>query len=168
MPLTNGYSASGTCSRAGYIGAGIGAGIGYLQGTLGLVIDALVSARLVIGSGDLVEVSKDSNPDLFWAIRGAGANFGIITSAVFKVTRQVDDGQIYYADVIYGPDQKVAYFELMEKLNRNFPSKLGFSSTIFWNGQTSQVCLLPLWHLLANIYTKDQYSHHVHVGRTRS
>ncbi|KAI1752889.1 FAD-binding domain-containing protein [Xylaria castorea] len=133
---------SGNCGCAGYIGAGIGAGIGYLQGTLGLAIDALVSAKLVTASGDVVEVSKSSNPDLFWAIRGAGANFGIITSAVFKVTKQVNSGQVYYADIIYGPDQKLAYFGLLEKLNGKFPSKLGFSTTMFWNGQTNQTSIL--------------------------
>ncbi|KAI1103537.1 FAD-binding domain-containing protein [Jackrogersella minutella] len=133
---------SGTCSRAGYIGAGIGAGIGYLQGTLGLVIDALISANLVTASGDLIEVSEKSNPDLFWAIRGAGTNFGIITSAVFKVNKKVNNGEVYYADISYGPDQRSAYFELIEKLNGNLPSQLGFSTTIFWNGQTNQTGIL--------------------------
>lgn len=139
MFLTNGYPASGNCGCAGYIGAGLGAGIGYLQGTLGLVIDSMVSAKLVTASGDLVEVSKTSNPDLFWAIRGAGTNFGIVTSAVFKVTKQVNNGEVYYADIIYGADQSAAYFELMENLNGNFPSKLGFSTTMFWSAQTNQV-----------------------------
>ncbi|KAI0437928.1 FAD-binding domain-containing protein [Xylaria telfairii] len=133
---------SGNCGCAGYIGAGVGAGIGYLQGTQGLVIDAMISAKVVTASGDLVEASKTSNPDLFWAIRGAGTNFGIITSAVFKVTKQVNNGEVYYADVIYGPDQSSAYFELMEKLNGNFPSKLGFSTTMFWSSQTNETSLL--------------------------
>ncbi|KAI0894256.1 FAD-binding domain-containing protein [Annulohypoxylon nitens] len=133
---------SGSCSCAGYIGAGIGAGVGYLQGTLGLVIDALISANLVTASGDIVEVSEKSNSNLFWAIRGAGTNFGIIASAVFKVTKKMNNGEIYYADVMYGPDQKSAYFELMEKFNTNYPSQLGFSSSIFWNDQANQTCIL--------------------------
>ncbi|KAI1169934.1 FAD-binding domain-containing protein [Nemania sp. FL0916] len=133
---------SGSCGCAGYIGASIGAGIGWLQGTLGLAIDALVSARLVTASGEVVEVSQSSNPDLFWAIRGAGANFGIITSAVFKVTNQMNNGQVYYADIIYSSNQAPAYFELMESLNGRFPEKLGFSTTMFWNGQANQSSLL--------------------------
>ncbi|KAJ3580058.1 hypothetical protein NPX13_g507 [Xylaria arbuscula] len=132
---------SGTCGCAGYIGAGIGAGVGYLQGTLGLVIDSLVSVNLVIASGDCVEASETSNPDLFWAIRGAGANFGIIT-AVFKLTKKVNNGEVYYADLIYSPDQKSAYFDLMESLNGNYPSQLGFSTTIYWNAQTNQTNIL--------------------------
>ncbi|KAI1365579.1 FAD-binding domain-containing protein [Xylaria arbuscula] len=133
---------SGTCGCAGYIGAGIGAGVGYLQGTLGLVIDSLVSVNLVTASRDCVEASENSNPDLFWAIRGAGANFGIITSAVFKLTKKVNNGEVYYADLIYSPDQKSAYFDLMESLNGNYPSQLGFSTTIYWNAPTNQTNIL--------------------------
>lgn len=60
------------------IGVTLGGGAGRYQGTYGLMIDALVSARLVTAQGEMVEVSKTENPDLFWAIRGAGANFGIV------------------------------------------------------------------------------------------
>ncbi|KAI0428665.1 hypothetical protein F5Y09DRAFT_343486 [Xylaria sp. FL1042] len=76
-------AASGSCNGARYIGSGFGAGIGYLQGTLGLVIDSLVSA-----------------------IRGAGTNFGIITSAVFKLSQPVNEGEVFYVDLIYGASQK--------------------------------------------------------------
>lgn len=54
------------------------------------MIDALVSARLVTAQGEMVEVSKTENPDLFWAIRGAGANFGIVVSATFQAHRLID------------------------------------------------------------------------------
>ncbi|KAI0160701.1 FAD-binding domain-containing protein [Xylariaceae sp. FL1272] len=129
---------SGSCASAGYIGVGIGAGVGLLQGTLGLVIDSLVSVDLVTASGDLIKVSQTSNPALFWALRGAGANFGIVTSAVFKVTRKVNNGEVYYADLIYRPDQKSAYFDLIESFNGNFPSQLGLATTMFWNADMKE------------------------------
>lgn len=121
----------------------MGGGIGYLEGTFGLVIDSLVSARLITARGDLIEVSESLNPDLFWAIRGAGTNFGIITSAVYKLTKPVNDGQVFYADLIYGASQKSDYFNAMQTFNDNMPSQLGFSSALFWNTTTNEVSMHP-------------------------
>ncbi|KAI1275691.1 FAD-binding domain-containing protein [Xylaria sp. FL0933] len=133
---------SGSCNSAGYIGSGLGAGIGYLQGTLGLVIDSLVSAKLVTANGDLIEVSDTLHSDLFWAIRGAGTNFGIVTSAIFKLSEPVNKGEIFYADLIYGAGQKSDYFKMMQTFNDNIPSRLGFSTTLFWNVSANEVGLL--------------------------
>ncbi|KAJ0418289.1 hypothetical protein BJY00DRAFT_325145 [Aspergillus carlsbadensis] len=77
---------TGTCSCVGLIGATLGAGIGRLSGTQGLMIDALLSVRVITAAGSLLTASETSNPDLFWAIRGAGANFGIVTSATYRLT----------------------------------------------------------------------------------
>ncbi|KAI1120067.1 FAD-binding domain-containing protein [Nemania abortiva] len=133
---------SGACNGAGYIGSGIGAGIGYLEGTFGLVIDALVSAKLVTARGDLIEVSESSHPDLFWAIRGAGTNFGIITSAVFKLSEPVNNGEVFYADLIYSASQKSDYFKAMQTFSDNMPSKLGFSTSLFFDPKTNQTNIL--------------------------
>ncbi|KAK8108235.1 uncharacterized protein PG998_010248 [Apiospora kogelbergensis] len=76
---------TGTATCPGMIGVTLGGGIGRLDGLQGLVLDALVSARIVLANGTLLEVSKTSNPDLFWGVRGAGQNFGVVTSATYKV-----------------------------------------------------------------------------------
>ncbi|KAI1810883.1 FAD-binding domain-containing protein [Poronia punctata] len=133
---------SGACNCAGYIGSGIGGGIGYLEGTFGLVIDSLVSARVVTAKGDLIDVSAKSNPDLFWAIRGAGTNFGIITSAVYKLHKPVNSGKVFYADLVYSAGQKTDYFNAMQKYNNNMPSQLGFSGAFFWDANTNQTSIL--------------------------
>lgn len=65
------------------IGATIGGAIGFETGLYGLGIDAFESIRLVTATGDLVTVSNKSHPERFWAVQGAGANFGIITGATF-------------------------------------------------------------------------------------
>jgi FAD/FMN-containing dehydrogenase len=57
------------------------------MGYFGLVLDGLVSARMVTADGRVVEVSETNNSDLFWGIRGAGANFGIITSATLQAAQ---------------------------------------------------------------------------------
>ena len=77
-------------SSGDYGGVGVGGlatagGVGYLVREHGLTIDHLVSAEIVLADGSVVTASSSENPDLFWAIRGAGANFGIVTSFDFEV-----------------------------------------------------------------------------------
>ena len=62
------------------MGATLGGGIGRSHGIHGMIIDALVSVRLVTADGQIIEASEKTNSDLFWGIRGAGQNFGIVVS----------------------------------------------------------------------------------------
>ncbi|KAJ6109986.1 hypothetical protein N7486_002221 [Penicillium sp. IBT 16267x] len=66
------------------MGATLGAGYSHMMGERGFMIDNVVSFRVVLASGKIVEVSPTSNPDLWWAMRGAGGNFGIVVSSVMK------------------------------------------------------------------------------------
>ncbi|KAJ5335135.1 hypothetical protein N7452_007538 [Penicillium brevicompactum] len=70
---------SGTVGDTGVGGLILCGGYGYLTGRCGLALDCLISCELVLANGDIVKASKDDNPDLFWALRGAGPNFGIVT-----------------------------------------------------------------------------------------
>ncbi|CEN60633.1 hypothetical protein ASPCAL03069 [Aspergillus calidoustus] len=79
-------AATGICSCVGLIGATLGAGIGRLSGTHGLMIDALLSVRVVTADGSLLITSETFNPDLFWGIRVAGANLGIVTEPTYRLT----------------------------------------------------------------------------------
>ena len=74
----------GTVNHTGVGGLTLGGGYGYLTGKHGLTIDNLLSVEIVLASGSVVTASKDQNPDLFWAIRGAGQNFGVVTSFTFQ------------------------------------------------------------------------------------
>jgi FAD/FMN-containing dehydrogenase len=76
--------ATGTCNSVGYFGALLGGGVGRTMGLYGPGVDQLLSARLVTHTGEPIDVDEKHNPDLFWAIRGAGPNFGIVTSAKVK------------------------------------------------------------------------------------
>jgi FAD/FMN-containing dehydrogenase len=95
-------STGGIISTTGVGGLTLGGGIGYLTRGLGLSCDALRSADVVTADGSLVQASEREHEDLFWAIRGGGGNFGIVTSFEFGLAP---------VDTIYGGP---TFFELSD------------------------------------------------------
>jgi FAD/FMN-containing dehydrogenase len=97
----------GQVSHTGIAGLTLGGGLGYLMGKHGAACDNLLSLDVVTADGECMVASEEQNPDLFWAMRGAGGNFGIVTSFQYRVhpLPEVFAGMLLYsrdhaADVI--------------------------------------------------------------------
>src|SRR5215470_9471475 len=88
----------GQCPGVGAAGVTLGGGLGWLSGLHGASCDNLLSARIVTADGRILSVDAEHNPDLMWALRGAGANFGVTTSFECRLYAlgTVTSGDIYY------------------------------------------------------------------------
>ncbi len=89
---------SGILGSTGIAGLTLGGGLGHLSRAYGLSIDSLLEVDIVLANGKLITASAKENEDLFWAVRGGGGNFGVITSLLFKMH---DAGVVYGGPMLW-------------------------------------------------------------------
>ncbi|KAJ7131605.1 FAD binding domain-containing protein [Mycena filopes] len=109
---------TGTCECVSLVGPMLGGGHGLLQGRYGLMIDQLVEARVVLADGSLITTSEaeHEHPDLFWALRGAGHNFGIVTRVKYRVYDVPEGNEWVVASLVFREDKLEEVFEITNEL----------------------------------------------------
>ncbi len=113
---------SGIISHTGLGGLTLGGGFGWISRKHGFSVDNLLSAELVTAKGEIVHASKDENPDLFWAIRGGGGNFGIVSSFEFKCA---DIGtEVYSGPVVKRFEDVAEYIKFHREYVRKMPDEM--------------------------------------------
>lgn len=119
---------AGIISSTGVGGLTLGGGVGHLSRKHGLTIDNLLEADMVLADGSFVTVSKDQNSDLFWAIRGGGGNFGIITSFLFQAhdVKTVYGGPVFW-EIDKTPEVMKWYHEFIQNADEDLN---GFFATL--------------------------------------
>ena len=96
---------TGVCNGVGIVSALLGGGLGNLVSLYGLGVDNILSARLITSTGSVLNVSKDENEDLFWGVRGAGHQFGIVSELTVKAYKQVNGG-VHWSGMVAFPGSK--------------------------------------------------------------
>ncbi len=118
----------GIISTTGVGGLTLGGGIGYLSRKYGLSIDNLLEADMVLADGSFVTVNAKQHPDLFWAIRGGGGNFGIVTAFKFQAHPLKN---VFAGPTLWPIEQTVEVMKWYDGFINNAPDELnGFIATL--------------------------------------
>lgn len=128
----------GTVNHTGVGGLLLGGGYGFLTGEHGLALDNLVQATVVTARGDILTASSTENPDLFWAIRGAGGNFGVVTEFVLRLHPQ---RRTVFAGVIAYPPPAIP--KAVSELGNFWSNGLSDKEAVFY-AQTADPAGNPL------------------------
>ena len=113
---------SGIISTTGVGGLTLGGGLGHLTRKHGLAIDNVLEVEMVLANGDQVTANADENPDLFWAIRGGGGNFGVVTSFLFRLH---EVGNVIAGPTFWDVDQGAEVLRAYRDFMPNAPRELG-------------------------------------------
>jgi FAD/FMN-containing dehydrogenase len=134
----------GTVSDTGLAGLTLGGGLGYLMGRFGITADNLLSAEMVLANGEQVKVDKDNYPDLFWAIRGGGGNFGIVSK--FEYRLHTFGPNVVTGMIFYPMDKAKEVFQFYRDWIRNAPDEMmSYSGFIVTPDGMPVTFILPAW-----------------------
>src|SRR5436190_14807831 len=112
----------GIIGSTGIAGLTLGGGIGYLSRKYGLSCDNLLSAEVVTASGDVVTASETENRDLFWALRGGGGNFGVVTTFEYRLHPVAE---VYGGPIAYPVDRADEVMRMYREYIAESPEELG-------------------------------------------
>jgi FAD/FMN-containing dehydrogenase len=111
----------GQVSHTGIAGLTLGGGLGYLMVKYGAACDNLLSVDIVTADGEMLTCNAEQNPDLFWAVRGAGANFGVVTSFRYRLHPV---GQLLAGLILFPQERSRELMSFHSEFLRNSPEEL--------------------------------------------
>jgi FAD/FMN-containing dehydrogenase len=164
----------GQVSHTGIAGLTLGGGLGYMMGLHGATCDNLLSAEVVTAEGGILQASRNENPDLFWALRGGGGNFGIVTSFRYRLhpIGQVTAGLLihpqeraeevlsFYRSYLPGTPDRLDTSVIMMKTPDGLPA-IAVLAVFFGTLAESEATLRPLRQFgppLADLITEMPYT----------
>ncbi|MFE4758490.1 FAD-binding oxidoreductase [Streptomyces mirabilis] len=119
---------AGIVSDTGVGGLALGGGVGWLSRKYGLTCDNVISFEVVTASGDVLEVSATEHPDLFWALRGGGGNFGVVTRLTF---RAYDFGpDVRFGAALYTAETAADALRAYAEIYPSLPNEVGWHVTM--------------------------------------
>ena len=113
----------GIVSHTGVGGVSLGGGIGWLMRKHGLTVDNLVEAEVVTAGGDIIRASANDHPDLFWALRGGGGNFGVVSS--FRFTLHAVGPTVMAGPVFWAAEDTTDVLRFYREFVSDAPDELG-------------------------------------------
>jgi FAD/FMN-containing dehydrogenase len=131
---------AGNVSHTGAAGLTLGGGMGWLARQLGLSCDNVASYELITAEGDRLRIDEDSNPELFWGLRGGGGNFGVVTEFEFRlhpVARRA-----HAVELLYAIEDAAPVMRGWRGLNTIAPRAATFTA---WVGESQSTVLPPEW-----------------------
>jgi FAD/FMN-containing dehydrogenase len=111
----------GVDGTTGIAGLTLGGGLGWLDRLAGLTCDNLLGAEVVTADGQILEVSADNHPDLFWALRGGGGNFGVVTSFTYRLHPVTE---VYGGLLGYPADRAAEVLQAYREISTDAPDRL--------------------------------------------
>src|SRR3990172_6012698 len=115
------HTPGGVVSTTGVGGLGLGGGIGHLTRSFGLVLDNIVSADVVLADGTFAVANEKENADLYWALRGGGGNFGVVTSFELRLHQLK---AVYAGPILWPLDKAADAMKFYGQFLKNAPDEL--------------------------------------------
>ena len=133
----------GIVSTTGISGLTLGGGYGWLQGKYGLSVDNLLSAEVVTADGHVLDASEHDNADLFWALRGGGGNFGVVTSFTYRLHPVAT---VLGGSLAFPLSNADAVIDAYRRLAKEAPDELGVQCGLLSPDPSTKVAAIVVCH----------------------
>jgi hypothetical protein len=136
---------TGVVSSTGIAGLTLGGGLAWLMGKYGMAVDNLLSAEVVLASGEVVSASEEAEPELFWAIRGGGGNFGVVTWFEYRAHPV---STVLGGPVLHPLQAAPALFTFYREFAADLPDEVGTQAAFLHapDGSGTKLCGIAVCH----------------------